>query len=120
MHLSPKQLVPRLADEGVYLASESTIYRLQRRLGFRPRRHAMSRTDITRSNTVHRATKPNQVWSWDITWLPTHVRGAYLHLYLVMDVWSRKIVGWRIADTSSAHIASRLIAQSCREGEVDP
>lgn len=118
--ISPKQLVPRLADEGVYLASESTLYRLQRRLGFRSCRHAMSRTDITRGSTVHRAIKPNQVWSWDITWLPTHVRGVYLHLYLVMDVWSRKIVGWRIADTSSAHIASRLIAKSCREGEVDP
>jgi putative transposase len=119
-HLSPKQLVPRLADQGVYLASESTIYRLQRRLGFRPKKRAMSRTDITRGSTVHRAIKANQVWSWDITWLPTHVRGAYLHLYLVMDVWSRKIVGWRVAETSSAQIASRLIAQTCRNGQVNP
>jgi transposase InsO family protein len=119
-HLSPKQLIPQLADQGVYLASESTIYRLQRRLGFRPARRATSRTEITRGSTVHRAIKPNQVWSWDITWLPTHVRGAYLHLYLIMDVWSRKIVGWRIADTSSAEIASRLVAKACRDGQVDP
>jgi transposase InsO family protein len=119
-HLSPKQLVPQLADAGVYLASESTIYRLQRRLGLRPRTRAMSRTDVTRASTIHRASKPNQVWSWDITWLPTIVRGVYLHLYLVMDIWSRKIVGWRVAVTGSAEIASELITQACREGDVDP
>lgn len=119
-HLSPKQLVPQLADEGLYLASESTMYRLQRRLGLRPRARAVSRTDITRASTVHRAFRPNQVWSWDITWLPTLVRGVYLHLYLVMDVWSRKIVGWRIAEGDSAQIASELITQACREGSVDP
>jgi putative transposase len=66
-HLPPKQLVPQLADEGVYLASESTIYRLQRRLGVRARTRAMNRTDVTRASTIHRAFKPNQVWSWDIT-----------------------------------------------------
>ena len=109
-HLSPKQLVPQLADEGLYLASESTIYRLQRRLGLRRRPRAMSRTDVTRANTIHRASKSNQVWSWDITWLPTTVRGVYLHVYLVMDVWSRKIVGWRIAEADSAEIAAELSA----------
>ena len=57
-----------------------------------------SRTHVTRAAPVHRATRPNQVWSWDITWLPTTVRGVYLYLYLVMDVWSRRIVGWRIAE----------------------
>ena len=119
-HLSPKQLVPQLADEGVYLASESTIYRLQRRLGVRPARRATSRTHVTRANTVHRAFRPNQVWSWDISWLPTTVRGVYLHLYLVMDVWSRRIVGWRIAEGDSAQIAAELITQACRDGNVDP
>jgi transposase InsO family protein len=54
---------------------------------------------------LHRATGPNQVWSWDITWLPTTVRGMYLHLYLVMDVWSGRIVGWRIAHRDSPQIA---------------
>jgi putative transposase len=119
-HLSPKQLVPWLADQGLYLASESTFYRLQRRHGLRARKPAMSRTDITRASTLHRATRPNQVWSWDITWLPTTVRGIYLHLYLVMDVWSRRIVAWRIADGDSAEIAAELIAQACREGKFDP
>jgi putative transposase len=74
-HLSPKQLVPQLADEGLYLASESTFYRLQRRYGLRTAKRAPCRTDLTRAATLHRATAPNQVWSWDITWLPTTVRG---------------------------------------------
>lgn len=64
---SPKQLVPQLADEGVYLAAESTFYRLQRRHGLRRTRRPMSRTHVTRSSTVHRASAPNKVWSWDIT-----------------------------------------------------
>jgi len=119
-HLSPKQLVPQLADEGLYLASESTFYRLQRRYGLRTTKRAISRTDITRATTLHRATRPNQVWSWDITWLPTTVRGIYLHLYLVMDVWSRRIVAWRIAEGDSAQIAAELITQACREGQFDP
>jgi putative transposase len=119
-HLTPKQLVPRLADEGVYLASESTIYRLQRRMGLRSPKRQLTRTHVARSSSMHRAFRPNQVWSWDITWLPTTVRGVYLHLYLVMDVWSRRIVGWRIAVGDSADIAADLIIQACRDGNVDP
>jgi transposase InsO family protein len=119
-NLPPRQLVPQLADEGLYLASESTLYRLQRRLGLRQRKRSINRTDLTRASTVHRASRPNQVWSWDITWLPTTVRGVYLHLYLVMDVWSRRIVGWRIAHGDSAQIAAELITQACRDGHVDP
>jgi len=119
-HLSPKQLVPQLADEGLYLASESTFYRLQRRYGLRCAKRSMSRTDVTRAATLHRATRPNQVWSWDITWLPTTVRGIYWHLYLVMDVWSRRIVAWRIADRDSAEIAAELFTQACREAKLDP
>ena len=119
-HLPPRQLVPRLVDEGLYLASESTLYRLQRRLGLRKQKRAMSRTDVTRASAVHRACKPNQVWSWDITWLPTTVRGVYLHLYLVMDVWSRRIVGWRIANVDSAEIAAEFVTKACQDGNVDP
>src|SRR5260370_34324468 len=66
-HLAPKQLVPQLADEGPYLASESTLCRLQRRYGLRGKPPGVSRTDVTRASTVHRAMRPNQVWSWDIT-----------------------------------------------------
>lgn len=119
-HLSPKQLVPQLADEGVYLASESTLYRLQRRHGVRTKKRTISQTHVTRASTVHRATEPNRVWSWDITWLPTTVRGLYLYLYLVMDVWSRRVVGWQIAEGESADIAADLIAQTCHDGQIDP
>lgn len=118
--LSPKQLVPQLADEGLYLASESTMYRLQRRYGLRSRQRCVSQTHVTRASTVHRATRPNQVWSWDITWLPTALRGVYLRLYLVMDVWSRRIVGWRMSQRESAQIAAELVTQICHDGGVDP
>ena len=119
-HLSPKQLVPQLADRGLYLASESTFYRLQRRYGLRRGRRAIARADVTRATRLHRAAGPNQVWSWDITWLATTVRGLYLHLYLVLDVWSRRIVGWCIAERGSAEIAAELITHACREGKFDP
>ena len=118
--LSPKQLVPRLADEGRYLASESTMYRLQHRLGMRASHRADRRTHVTRATTVHRAEGPCQVWSWDITWLPTVVRGRYLYLYLVMDVWSRRIVGWDVCEREAADLAAALIQRTCVEEEVNP
>ena len=119
-HLSPKQLVPRLADEGRYLASESTMYRLKRRVGSAAHRPPVLRTQITRATTVHRAVRPNQVWSWDITYLPTVIRGRFLRLYPVMDVWSRRIVGWEVHDDESAERAATLIARICAEAGVDP
>jgi transposase InsO family protein len=117
--LSPKQLVPQLADQGLYLASESTMYRLQRRHGLRRVKRQVERTHVTRSTTVHRATGPSQVWSWDITWLPTVVRGRFVYLYLVMDVWSRRIVGWTVALRESPDIAAELIQRICTDNGVD-
>lgn len=112
--------MPQLADEGLYLGSESTLYRLQRRYGFRRKRAAASRAQVSRAATLHRATGPNQVWSWDITWLPTPLRGVYLHLYLVMDVWSRHIMGWHIAENESADTAASLVTRICRDSQIDP
>jgi len=86
----------------------------------RSTRRTIARTDITRATRLHRAVGPNQVWGWDITWLATTVRGLYLHLYLVLDVWSRRIVGWCIAERGSAEIAAELITHACREGNFDP
>ena len=74
---------------------------------------------MTRACTVHQASGPNQVWSWDISWLPTSVRGAFLYLYLIMDVWSRRIVGWHIAERESAEVAAALISRTCADGKVD-
>jgi putative transposase len=118
--LSPKQVVPRLADEGQYLASESTMYRLQRRLGLRRGRRAMTRTHVTRATTVHEAVAPNQVWSWDITWLPTTLRGRYFYLYLILDVWSRRIVGWEVHEREGADEAAALIRRTCDRAGIDP
>jgi putative transposase len=118
-HVSPKQLVPQLADQGLYLASESTMYRLRRRLGL-PAHRSISRTHVTRASGVHRSTGANQVWSWDITWLPTTLRGSYLYLYLVMDVWSRRIVGWTVEERETADAAAALVERICRDSGVDP
>jgi len=119
-HLSPKQLVPALADEGQYVASESTMYRLRRRIGLTAPRPPVLRTDVTRAGTVHHAVRPNQVWSWDITYLPTVTRGRFLRLYLVMDVWSRRIVGWEVHEDELAERAAALIHRICADSGVDP
>lgn len=118
--MSPKQIVPDLADRGQYLASESTMYRLRRRFRMGIPRRSVPRTYVTRAKTAHQAVRPNQVWSWDITWLPTTIRGRYLFLYLVMDVWSRRIVGWQVRERESADEAAALIHRACDENVVDP
>ena len=119
-HLPPKQLVPRLADAGTYLASESTMYRVQKRVGVNAHRRPVLRTHVTRGTTVHQATRPNQLWSWDITYLPTTIRGRFLRLYLVLDVWSRRIVGWDVHEHELATHAAALIQRICAEGDVHP
>lgn len=96
------------------------MYRIQRRHGLRTKKSTATRNNVTRACTVHEATRSNQVWSWDITWLPTTVRGVYLHLYLVLDVWSRRIVGWRVEKKESADTAAELIVQTCRDANIDP
>jgi transposase InsO family protein len=117
--VSPKQLVPRLADAGIYLASESTMYRLRRRHGLRATCRSADRSGVTRSTATHAATGPNQVWSWDITYLPTTIRGRFLYLYVVIDVWSRRIVGWAVHERESADHAAALIRNVCVESGVD-
>jgi putative transposase len=118
--LSPKQLVPRLADEGEFIASESTMYRLRRRLGLCKPKRPMATRDVARATTMHTATGPNQVWSWDITFLPSLIRGKFFYLYLVMDVWSRRIVGWTVEECESAELAAALAKRLCRENGVSP
>jgi len=111
---SPKQIVPTLADRGVYLASESTIYRLLRARGLMRHRGA-SRPPQARASRQHVARGPNQVWSWDITYLRSPVRGAFYYLYLVEDVWSRRIVAWAIHERESHELAAELIQRACRD-----
>jgi putative transposase len=104
---SPKQIVPRLADRGEYLASESTFYRALHDEDMQHHR-ARSRPPVPRPHE-HAASAPWQVASWDITYLRSLVRGQFFYLYLVEDVWSRKIVGWAVHDEESAEHAAALI-----------
>ena len=86
--LPPKQVVPRLADEGRYIGSESTIYRVLHAAGQDAHRgRAKPRT--VRAVDAHVATGPNQVWSWDITYLLSAQRGRFFYLYLIAEIWSR-------------------------------
>jgi hypothetical protein len=116
---SRRSLVPQLADDGIYLASESTMYRLQRRFELRGQARATAHGHVTRATTVHCAKAPNQVWSWDITYLPTPVRGRFLRLYLVLDVWSRRIVGWKIHERESDELAAEMIQNIYDEAKID-
>lgn len=110
-NVSPKQMVPRLADRGVYVASEATIYRVLRQndqLAHRGR--ARPATSRPRPSLV--ATGPNQVWTWDITYLRGPVRGSFLYLYLLLDVYSRRIMGWEVAEEESADRAAALFQRT--------
>lgn len=117
--LSPHQIVPQLADAGRYLASESTIYRLLRAEHLL-RHRGRTKVPERRPPRMHVASGPNQLWSWDITYLKTLVRGVFLYLYLILDVWSRKIVGWALYDEESAEHAAELFLRSCRTAQLDP
>ena len=114
--LSPKQVVPRLADEGLYIASESTLYRLLREAKLQ-RHRTPSRPAKRRGPRRHEARGPNQVWTWDITYLPSAVRGQFHYLYLVVDLYSRKVVAWQVHASEEAEYAAALITEACyREG----
>jgi hypothetical protein len=117
--LPPKQVVPRLADTGNYCASESTIYRILRSEGqLTHRGRAKPRT--VRCIDEHQATAPNQVWSWDITYLLSAVRGRFFYLYLVEDVWSRRIMGFEVHEEESMESAAALVRTTCATAGVDP
>jgi len=111
--LPPAQIVPDLADQGQYLASESSFYRVLHAHHQVQRRGRARPPQEPRPVPRRRADGPNQLWSWDITYLPTSVRGVWLYLYLVVDVWSRKIVAWDIAEREDAQVAADLISRAC-------
>jgi len=117
--LSPRQIVPKLAEKGEYLASESTFYRLLAQQGLLTHRQ--------RSAAPHKRAKPrlvahgpNEVWTWDITYLRSSVRGVFFYLYLVVDMYSRKIVGWTVEETESMELSSALLQRVCQQLGVDP
>ena len=111
--LPPGQIVPALADQGLYIGSESSFYRVLHQAGQCHRRGRARLPQEPRSVPRLRADGPNRVWSWDISFLPTTVRGVWLYLYLVVDVWSRKVVAWDVAEVESAEIAADLVQRAC-------
>lgn len=108
----PGQIVPALADVGVYLASESSFYRVLKEQDQQHHRGRASKPQ-KREPTTHCATAPNQLWCWDITWLPTTVRGMYFYWYMIKDVFSRKIVGSEVYAQESSDLASKFLRRSC-------
>ena len=117
--LSPNQIVPKLADKGDYLASESSFYRILREEDLLHHREPSRPAVHTRPNEKV-ATGRNQVWSWDITYLASPVRGLFFYLYLVMDVWSRKIIGWEISSVEDMALSSAMIRRLCEENDIAP
>ena len=111
-HLPPNQIVPMLSDQGRYIASESTFYRVLREAGQMAHRGKVKPPTRKRPASLN-ADAPNQLWSWDITYLATTVKGTFFYLYLIMDIFSRKIVGWEVYETESAEQASRLFRKTC-------
>lgn len=117
--LSPQQIVPLLADRKIYVASEATVYRLLRQQGQLTHRQR-SRPKTARRPREHAASGPGQVWSWDITYLRSPVRGVFFYLYLILDVWSRKIVGAQVFDQECSEHATELFLATCAAEGLDP
>jgi transposase InsO family protein len=110
--LSPKQIVPALADNGIYLASESTFYRVLREKDQMHSRGRMAKPTQHKKPKELVADGPGQVWSWDITYLAAGIRGTFFYLYLFMDIYSRKITGWEVYEYESAELAADLLRKA--------
>ena len=90
--LPPSQIVPILADRGTYIASESTMYRVMSKAGQQNHR-GKSKVAASKPKSTYCATSPNQVWSWDITYLAGPIKGMFFYLYMIIDIFSRKKIG---------------------------
>ena len=114
-NLPPSQIVPILADKGLYMGSESSFYRVlkaQKQLAHRQRSRPCR--EVTKPKALV-ATGPNQIFTWDITYLPTTIKGLFFYLYMVMDIYSRKIVGWQVHDNESSALAADLMTDICKQ-----
>jgi len=118
-NLAPAEIYATLLDEGTYHCSERTMYRI-----LDDNRQVRERRDQLRHPTYVKpelmANKPNQLWSWDITKLKTFVKSQYLHLYVILDVYSRYVVGWMVADRESGELARALIDETCSRQGITP
>jgi transposase InsO family protein len=110
--LPPGQIVPRLADQGVYIACESSFYRILHEACEQHHRGRNRRPTVSPPPKGYCATAPNQLWSWDITYLPSRIRGMFFYLYMIIDVFSRKIVGWEVHLRESGIHAAVLVQKA--------
>jgi len=114
----PGQIVPTLADRGVYIASESSFYRVLKEYGQNNRRGRVSVPQKRAKPDEVLATAPNMCWTWDITFLKRDIRGLFFKLYLIKDIFSKKIVGWEIHEEESAEYASVLVNKACKREKI--
>ena len=115
---APAAVYATLLDEEVYVGSVSTMYRILRDKGEVKERRQRSKSQYAKPELL--ATGPNQLWSWDITKLLGPEKWTYFYLYVIMDVFSRYVVGWMIAPRETAALAEELIAQTCRNQNIEP
>ena len=116
---SPRQIVPLLADRRKYVGSESSFYRVMKTAKLLMHRGRSKSKNVNRPKALT-ATQSNQVYTWDITYLRSNVRGIYFYLYLFLDIFSRKIVGFRVHDREAMELSAPLLAEICaRENIVD-
>lgn len=115
---SPWTIVAKLADKGEYIASESTFYKVLQERKLLAHR-GKSKPSEKRKPEALVANSPNQIWSWDITYLKTLIKGHYFYLYLFMDVFSRKIVGFDIHDEEGMKHSSKLVEQICKNEQIE-
>jgi len=116
---APAQVHATLLDEGTYLCSARTMYRLLDAAGqVKARRDQVRRPQYAAPELL--ATRPNEVWSWDITRLLGPVKWTYFYLYVILDIFSRYVVGWMIAPQESAALAERFIAETCAKYGIQP
>lgn len=115
---APAEIYAALLDEGVYLCSIRTMYRILNEHGeVKERRNVLRHPEYTKPELL--ATAPNQVWSWDITKLKGPVKWTYYYLYVILDIFSRHVVGWMIAHRENAELAETLISETCERQEID-
>lgn len=110
--MPPARIVPMLADQGIYLASESSFSRVLRQAGQNAHRGRAKVPQAMRPPTTHIATAPRQVWCWDMTYLPASVQGRWFHLYLILDLYSRKVIGWEVQAKDDAGHAAHLVRRT--------
>jgi putative transposase len=116
---SPAAVWATLLDEGTYLASERTMYRLLAANGeLRERRDQLTHPPYTRPELL--AERPNEVWSWDISKLKGPAKWTCFYLYVILDVFSRYAVGWTVQHRESAELAKALIAQATAQQAIEP